>query len=341
MKTFASNYAILIVFGLILVCVSVKSVSAQNSINGMVFDQNRKPVANIYVELLDEYERLIKSVPTSGSGLYFFQNLRAGIYYIGIRTGGTIFKETHERIQIGEANFTSRTTGQTSGSDVAQKDIYLEVDQQRKNEILNNEVVFAQNIPEQAQKSYESALNKIDKNQAKAIEELKKAIDIFPDYFLALNQLGSLHLAQKMYEDSEAFYQKAVNINSKSYSSLYGLGISQYRLGKKEAALNSMNLAVGINTQGINALFYLGKIQRELKNFTEAEINLKKVNKLSNNKLADAHMELALLYNNHFQRYSEAADELELYLKANPDAENKEQVKKLIKTFRGKAKQSE
>lgn len=73
--------------------------------------------------------------------------------------------------------------------------------------------------------------------------------------------------------------------------------------------------------------------------FEKAEKNLLKAKKLSNNSLPDIHWELALLYYHDLKRYNEAADELELYLKANPKAENKEQVEKLVKTFRSKAKE--
>ncbi|MGI9056846.1 MAG: hypothetical protein ACR2F2_13710 [Pyrinomonadaceae bacterium] len=65
-----------------------------------------------------------------------------------------------------------------------------------------------------------------------------------------------------------------------------------------------------------------------------------KAKKLGNNSLPDIHWELALLYYYNLKRYNEAADELELYLKAKPKAENKEQVKKLIQTFRSKAKET-
>ena len=72
--------------------------------------------------------------------------------------------------------------------------------------------------------------------------------------------------------------------------------------------------------------------------YEKAEISLKKADELAGKKLADIHWELALLYYHNLKRYNEAADELELYLKANPKAENKEQVKGLIKMFRSKAK---
>ena len=85
----------------------------------------------------------------------------------------------------------------------------------------------------------------------------------------------------------------------------------------------------------------MGKIYRELKQFDQAETNFKKAKELSKNKLADVHWELALLYYYNLNRYADAADELELYLKANPNADNKNQIEKLIKSLREKAKQKD
>jgi regulator of sirC expression with transglutaminase-like and TPR domain len=45
---------------------------------------------------------------------------------------------------------------------------------------------------------------------------------------------------------------------------------------------------------------------------------------------------LALLYN-QLKRYKEAADELELFLKVEPDAKDTELIKKLIEKFDNKA----
>lgn len=61
---------------------------------------------------------------------------------------------------------------------------------------------------------------------------------------------------------------------------------------------------------------------------------------MGNNSLPDIYWELALLYYYNLKGYNEAAEELELYLKAKPKAENKEQVEKLIQTFRSKAKET-
>lgn len=331
----------MVLFLLVSFCFSVRNVFAQNTISGVVFDSNRKAVAKIDVELLDEFERLLKTTKTAASGLYLFQGIRAGIYYVQVRVDGTNFKSVKERIQLGQANRTSPTTGLSSGSESLQINFTLEVDRRNSQTPLSNEIVFAQNVPKEAEKFYENALKKLDdKKQDEGIAELENAIKIFPEYFLALEKIGYEYLAKGKFTEAENVFTKAFETNPKSFSAKSGLGIAQYKLGKRREAVKTLEESIVLNQSSANSFLFLGKIYREMKEFDKSETNLKKAKNLSKNKLAEVHWELALLYYYNLNRPSDAADELELYLKANPKAENKVQVEKLIKTMREKAKQN-
>ncbi len=340
MKLAAGKIA-LVLFAGIVVCLSANNISAQNSISGIIFNAGRQPVPKIDVELLDEFERLLKSTKTTTSGLYIFQGLRAGVYYIQIRTGGTNYRETKERIQVGQVNRVS-SGGITSGSESLQVDLVLQVEKRGNNPDtpLTNEVVFAQSVPKEAEKLYENALKKLaDKKQDEAIAELENALKIFPEYLLALEKIGYEYLTKNKFAESETVFAKALQINPKSFPANSGLGIAQYKLGKKTEAAKTLEDSIVLNQSSANSFLFLGRIYRELKDYAKAEKNLKKAKELSENKIPDVHWELALLYFYNLNRPSDAANELELYLKAKPNAENKVQVEKLIKTMREKAKE--
>lgn len=156
---------------------------------------------------------------------------------------------------------------------------------------------------------------------------------------LALEKIGYEYLAKGKFTESETSFAKALTVNPKSFPAKSGLGIAQYKLGKKREAAATLEESVAVNQSSVNSFLFLGKIYRELKEFEKSETNLKKAKELSKNKLADVHWELALLYFYNLNRPSEAADELELFLKAKPNAENKAQIEKLIKAMREKAKE--
>jgi tetratricopeptide (TPR) repeat protein len=85
-------------------------------------------------------------------------------------------------------------------------------------------------------------------------------------------------------------------------------------------------------------LYVLGKVERAEGKYQEAEKHLLQAKKVSKNPIPEIHKELAQLYGNDLKKYKEAADELELYLKASKleDGEEKK-VKKIISDLRGKA----
>lgn len=330
---------------------TVSAARAQNTINGIVFDSDRKPVAEINIDLLDEFERLLRTTKTRGSGVYLFQSLPAGNYYVQVRTGGTGFKETKERIRIGAANRTVQTSSgpRTSGAETRQLNFYLETDPRRRRELppLGNAVIFAQNVPVEAERFYQKALKDLEKERSdEAVGNLQRALSVFPEYFVALEKLGNLYLDRREYPEAENIFHRAVAVYQKSFRSFFGLAVAQNKLGKKEAAAANLNRANEIDASSINANLLLGIILRELKRFGAAETALLRAKRLAANDVPAVHWQLGLLYYYNFRLYDRAADELELYLEATPKEEKRKmrekvrEIKKLIDTLRQKAGES-
>ncbi|MGI9068747.1 MAG: tetratricopeptide repeat protein [Pyrinomonadaceae bacterium] len=65
------------------------------------------------------------------------------------------------------------------------------------------------------------------------------------------------------------------------------------------------------------------------KQWASAETHLKQAKSLNKTPRAEIHWQLALLYN-QIGRYAEAANELESFLKVQPDSRDAEQLRKLI-----------
>ena len=74
-----------------------------------------------------------------------------------------------------------------------------------------------------------------------------------------------------------------------------------------------------------------GKIDKITQDLLEAK-------ELAKESKPEVHFQLALLYGNEMKRYADAAKELKLYLKAQPEAQDKEKIESLIKTYEEKAK---
>jgi tetratricopeptide (TPR) repeat protein len=199
----------------------------------------------------------------------------------------------------------------------------------------NAGAIFIQDVPEQARKEYERAAQQLERIglEKEGVETLKKAIEIFPTYFDALEQLGTEYVKQRDYEPAIPILTKAIEVNRRGYQSLYALSVAQYNLKQMHDAIDSMRRAITLNQKSVAANLWMGMLLRQYGKLIEAETYLKEADQLAEAKSPDVHWQLALLYN-ELKRYKEAADELESFFKVQPDSKDTELIKKLIKRFR-------
>ena len=75
----------------------------------------------------------------------------------------------------------------------------------------NSGAVFVQEVPEQARKEFERGSELLEKTDQRreGVETLKKAIEIFPLYFAALELLGTEYVKQQEYEPAIPVLTKA------------------------------------------------------------------------------------------------------------------------------------
>lgn len=308
-----------------------------NAINGRVYDaQSRRMVGDLYVELQDQLGISIGRGRTDSTGRFFFGGLRSGTYIVKVITFGTNYEETTQMVTL-----TSLPTGRGRySSDIAYVDIMLRIDPRRANTGSGGAatVVFAQDIPDEARKSYKKGVEQLGDKKDEGMESLKKAVEIFPTYYDALDRLGSEYVLRKQYEEAAKYLIRAIDVNRRSYSSYYALGVASYNLKNLPAAIEALNAAVTINPQSVNAQLFLGMVLRIDGSYEKAEKALLQAKKLAENSpVAEIHWQLALLYEKT-GRNKQAASELERYLKLSPKAPNADQIKKLIEDLRAKAK---
>lgn len=323
---------------LISAVVPVTASQGRNSISGLVFGEGRVPVADTYVQLLDELGQTITQTKTNGSGRYAFYGVASGRFKIKVFPVGTDYLE-----QIQEVLLSPVSAVPGSGGDNQQVDFYL-----RFKEGVNSGpfsvpgAIFAQEVPDEAKKLFDRGVTALrQKNEAEGFENLKKALDVFPNYFLALDRLGTEYAVRgrsnpSYFEAARILLTKAIEVNPKSYSSMFGLGLAQYHQGNINEALQNLERAIGVYNKSTNGYLWLGIAQKRAGKLAQAEDSFKRANDLSKGKEPDVHWQLAGLYNEQ-KRYAEAAERLELFLKNKPDARDAEKIKQLIAQLRQKA----
>lgn len=304
-----------------------------SSISGFVFDLDRFPISQVVVELQSEFSTIARS-RTDGSGRYMFRGLAHGRYTVKVMPLGTNYMEQTQDVEIAGIG----VRGQALAENV-QLDIYLKPRKTSATTPFQNAVLFAQEVPSSAQSLYEKAITDLENGKAETgINSLEKAIDLFPEYFMALQRLGLIRLAQERFEDAITIFHKAVDVNSRSADCWYGLSYAQYSIRKFNEAKVSAEKAITNKPELMEAHVLLGIANRSLKDYIGAEKALKQALKLSENGAADVHWQLSLLYSKDMNRFADAAKELKSYLKLTPDAPNKKEIEKLIKQFEEKGK---
>lgn len=302
---------------------SASGLALVNVISGQIFDPYRNPVSNINVELINaNFSTVSRQRITNGR--FMFSGIAPGSYKVKVLTLGTNFLEQEEDVQL--------LAMLRNGSDQVFIEIYLKFDP-RKVTLGSGgvpEEVFAQEIPQQARKHYQKGLEQLADKKDKGLTELEKAIQIFPNYFDALNRLGTEYVQRKEYLKAFPHLIKAIDINQRSFSSFYALGYAAYRINHLPEAMEATRAATIIKPDSIMAHWLYGTILRINGSYAKAEKELLQAKSLNKDKpFPEIHWQLALLYNK-LGRNKEAAVELEAYLKTQPNLTNKKEIQDLV-----------
>lgn len=301
------------------------SVSA-STITGTVYNKFRSPLVEVDLELLDEFYRQIGRTRTDGSGRYQFTGLNDGNYTVKALPFRFDLLDQSQSVEIKTINIRG---GQ--GNAYIIQDFYLSP---RKGGLSDTElgVIFAQEIPKNAEKIYQEAVKDISKNRRdEGILALRESVKIFPEYYLALHLLGKELFIQGKYGEVAPILLKAVEVNPKSPVTLYYLGSSLEKLNYHKAAITALNQAYILAPASMQILYALGKAERSEGKYEDAEKHLLKAKQISKNTIPDIHWELAQLYGINLKKYKEAINELNMYLKAGKfSSEQTEKIKRLI-----------
>ncbi len=304
----------------------------RSTISGFVFSEDRRPLPNVYVELLNEVNGTLGRMRTDNSGRYFFGGLSQGRFTVKAMPYGTNYQEQTVDVEIYGYGASGRQL-----ADNVQRDIYLRLRKGADSVPFVNAVLFVQDVPKDAQKAYEDANTALgNKDKDAGVIGLKKAIEIFPEYFSALQQLGVIYISQGKYEEARTMFERAVAVNKNSFDSLYGIAYAEYALGDFDKSIEAAERSIALKPDSVEVNLVLALSYRRAKKFEKSEAAFLKAAKIADGTSPDIYYQLALLYAFNLKRYKDAAEQLELFLKAAPDAKDKEAIKKLIKEYKEK-----
>lgn len=310
----------------------VGSKTLINSISGQVFDPYNNPVSDLNVELInDNYSTVARQ--RISAGRFIFSGISAGSYKVKVLTVGTNYLEQVQDVQI--INLLR------GASDQQFIDFHLKFDP-RKVSLGSGgapEEIFSQEgISDDARKHFQRGIEQLADKKEKGLIELEQALKISPNYYDALNRLGTEYVQRKEYQKAVPYLIKAIDINQRSFSSFYALGYAAYQMNRIPEAVEAARATTILKPDSINGHWLYGTVLRINGNYEKSEKALLKAKTLSKrNPLSEVNWQLALLYN-RLGRYKDAIVELEEYLKAQPNSSNKREIQDFIAQLQTKAK---
>ena len=327
---------------LFLACFSV--ASAQSVLSGKVITPSGTQPTNPVRVKLTFNGRAINETFTDLSGRFSFPGVGRGTYQLTAEGDGINFETTTIYAEI--AAFGSAP--QSFTQDIQMRPIIHKPAAQPG--VVN---AFTQNVPEAAKQALALGVKLAGEGKVEeAVENMHKAVKIFPDYFDAHLELGNIFLKTELFNDAIAELDLARQVNpndERTYQSFGLLLMKQRNFGMavliftEAARLNPANPLNAV--MKATALIHQAAVTRESAPATEsrsyllgrAEVAISQAAELSENKLRPDTMTIALFYELKGDP-EKAATELETYLKKNPQIKNSAAIQNEIKRLREKAK---
>lgn len=297
---------------------------------GRVRDQAGQAVTNVRATLLDDSYGQIRTSFLDAGGGFRFPGLSSGVYHVRIETGSTIYEEQTQRVELQ----TLRIRG--GGNEPILIDFTLKPKQNQPSPV--RQIIFAQEVPTAAREEFERGAAHLRGNKVEmGYAALKKAIEIFPNYFDALELLGSEYVKRGELEPALPVLMRAVTVNRRASKSLYAIGVAYLKLNRLTDAVEWLKKSAEADPVNPNVHMMLGLAYGNNNEYASAETAFLKALQTGGKLMAEAHFYLAGIYNKQ-GRYSDAVSRLERYLKEAQDIKDRNTVKNMIENMKEKEK---
>jgi cytochrome c-type biogenesis protein CcmH/NrfG len=274
---------------------------------------------------------------SDANGSFRFTSLRPGSYTVVVE-GGAEFETVREQVTLESSTIQTRNgvVGTPFNRPITLQ-VYLRpkraASEQSQPGVLNAALA---GIPKPAADLYQKALEAARRREPeRAVEHLKGALSFYPDFRLALAELGAQYLRLRQPDKAAEALRAALKLAPDDAAALLNYGLALYEKRDFAEAEAQFRKALRGDAPAPAAHFYLGMILIKRRELAEAEKQFKAAVERSGGDIARAHYYLGGIYWEQHE-YKRAADELETYLRLAPETPDADRVRLTIKELRGK-----
>ena len=289
----------------------------------------------IEIELQAPFTSL--KVFTDRGGSFVFQNLAPGTYALVVNAGEQ-FESAREYFTIDPEVPAPRggVAMMRPNPKVIMVPVYLRF---KRGVTLRNEVINAKwsTIPKDTLEHFKRGVELAQENKdTQAEAELRKAVELSPNFAPAHTELGKLALKNGRAEATVESCKAAVRYDQSDFDAHLNLGMAYISLKKLDLAEPELVTAAYLNRTAITPHYYLGILFVMKNDLNVAQKAFETAIELNGGKSLPAiHKYLGRIYMKKDMQ-KEALHELETYLKLAPKAPDAEKIKKDISDIRAK-----
>ena len=168
------------------------------------------------------------------------------------------------------------------------------------------------------------------KNKAESEKLFKQLLADDAKDFVAWTELGTIYFEQSKHAEASAAYVKAIELKPDFGVALMNLGKLYIAEKSYPQAINAFEKAAAADRNSADAFHYLGEAYLLAKQGSNAVLALNEAIRLAPLEKADIHLRLATLYNAANLK-DRAVNEYKLFLQKKPDYADKAKLEKYIK----------
>ena len=261
---------------------------------------------------------------TDNKGRFSFGNLSDGTYVLEVMADSNTFEQVTQEVRL--------IYGAHPGLIIALKEKNGAAAQSKTSVVSTTEL--DSNVPEAARKEFEKGAHLSDQGKIQdAIERFRKAIALYPNYLMAVNNLGVQYLKLGRWPEAAEQFQAAIEINSKAFSPRLNLAIAFNEQKKYAEAIEVLNQAISIDSSSPGAHLYLGIASLGTDEVDQATRELSTALSLGGTEYSLAHFYLALAHMKKGEREG-AIGELNAYLEKMPKGDKAPRARQLLERLK-------
>jgi tetratricopeptide (TPR) repeat protein len=260
-------------------------------------------------------------------GEFRFKDVPPGSYTLSIYVPGT--GEMLQTVEITES-FADEEGRVVKGFSFDQETL------QEQSRIVNSGVVSVRelSIPRKAKGEFRKAQDRLrDRKVDEAIELLKRAVELAPQFMEAMNNLGTIYFQKGEFQVAEDYFRQALAVEPEAFEPMVNLGGVLLATGSAHEAIEYNQRAQELRPLDALANAQLGLCYFRLGEFTQALEYLEKTKELDPAHFSNPQLTIARIHLRRAQRDA-AVRELEDFLAQHPDSEDSESVRTTIEEIR-------